>query len=196
MRIEKRMTLALIVLALSLSPASFAHGDDDHGDKKKAVVTDAGMLARTARAGEYEVMLKHPAFEPLHEQAAKIFITSYATNEPVKDAAANLVIAVKGKAPVTVAAKSSARAGEYELTLPPLDSGVYGFSVVVKVGGVEQTASYGAVAVETPKPAAASGNPGAAMNLLFWLLGVLLLSGVGVTSYRVWHRRAILQPES
>lgn len=192
-RVKKVLALGLILLALP--SASSAHEGHEDGAKKAAVAADSGMIARTVRVGDYEVMMKHPALEPLHEHSARLFTTRYASNEPIKEATANLIIAAKGKEPIKVAAKPSARAGEYELTLPPLDSGNYSFSVVVKIGGVEQTASYGAVAIETSKPAAA-GNLTDTRNALLWSLGVLLLTVGGVTSYSVWHRHAILQPES
>lgn len=193
-RVKKVLALGFILLALP--SASSAHEGHDDGAKKPAVTADSGMVARTVRVGDYEVMMKHPALEPLHEHSARLFITRYATNEPVKETTANLVIAAKGKEPLKVAAKPSSRAGEYELTLPPLDSGVYSFSVTVKVGGVEQRADYGAVTIELPKTVAAENNAAGAMKMLLWLLGGLLLSGAGVMSYRVWHHRAILQPES
>lgn len=195
MRVEKQILLALIVLAAALPSVLFAHGGEDHGDKK-AVAAGPGLIARTVRVGDYEVMMKHPTLEPLHEQSARLFITRYATNEPVKEATANLVIAAKGKEPIKVSSKPSARAGEFELTLPPLDSGSYTFSIAVKTGGAEESANYGAVSVETPTPVTVGGNLTDTKNVLLWLLVVLLLAVVGVSSYRVWHRRAILQLES
>ncbi len=196
MLIEVKKVLALGFILLALPSASSAHEGHDNGAKKPAVAADSGMIARTARVGDYEVMIKHPKLEPLHEHSARLFITRYATNEPIKEAAANLIIAAKGKEPIKVAAKPSARAGEYELTLPPLDSGNFSFSVIVKTGGVEQTADYGAVTVETPKTVAGESNLVDTKNVLLWLLSVLSLTVVGMTSYRVWHRHAILQPES
>lgn len=196
MLIRVKKVLALGFILLALPSASSAHEGHDDGTKKAAVAVDSGMIARTARVGDYEAMMKHPALEPLHEHSARLFITLYATNEPVKEATANLVIAAKGKEPIKVAAKPSARAGEYELTLPPLDSGNFSFSVIVKTGGVEQTADYGAVTVEIPKTVAVASNLVDTKNVLLWLLSVLLLTAVSLTGYRTWHRRAILQPES
>ena len=193
-RVRKVLVLGLILL--TLPSAASAHEGHDDGAKKAAVAAEAGMVARTAHVGDYEVMMKHPTLEPLHEHSARLFVTRYATNEPVKEATTNLVIAAKGKEPIKVAAKPSARAGEYELTLPPLDAGNYEFSVVMKIGGSDQTASYGMVAIEAPPPAAAAGVLPDMGNVLRWSLGVLLLTLVGVTSYRAWHRHAILQPES
>lgn len=195
MRIERWAVLVLIGLALALPPVSFAHGDEDHGDKKKAVAAGPGMIARTARVGDYEVMVKHPSLEPLHELAARVFVTRYVTNEPVKDASVTLVIAAKGKEPVKVAAKASAHPGEYEVSLPPLDAGTYNFSAVIAAGGTNETASYGAVAVETPKPMAESGGLVETKNgwLLALTLGLLAL--LSATGFLTWRRRVVLQPQ-
>ncbi len=196
MRVDKMSALVLVIVTLALPPISFAHGDEDHGDKKKAVAAGAGMVARTARVGDYEVLVKHPALEPLHEHPARIFITRYATNEPVKGAAVNLVIAIKGEAPIKVAAKASANSGEYEITLPPLDAGAYNFTAEVEVNGERGTANYGAVAIESPQPKEAGSGRSGSLNELLWPLGVLLMAAIGVMSYRAWHRRAVLLPES
>ena len=192
-----RVTILTLLLSLNLLllPAVFAHGDEDHGDKKKAVAAGPGMIARTARVGDYEVMVKHPVLEPLHEHPVRIFVTRYATNEPVKDAVVSLVIAIKGKEPVKVAAKASSRPGEYEANLPPLDAGTYNLSAVVAAGGANGTASYGAVAVETPQPAAESDGWTEAKNA--WLLAMVLglLALISATGFLAWHRRIVLQPQ-
>ena len=183
-----RVTILTLLLSLNLLllPAVFAHGDEDHGDKKKAVAAGPGMIARTARVGDYEVMVKHPV---------RIFVTRYATNEPVKDAVVSLVIAIKGKEPVKVAAKASSRPGEYEANLPPLDAGTYNLSAVVAAGGANGTASYGAVAVETPQPAAESDGWTEAKNA--WLLAMVLglLALISATGFLAWRRRIVLQPQ-
>lgn len=195
MRFEKRMTLALIVLALALPSPSFAHGDEDHGDKKTAVAAGPGMIARTSRVGDYEVLLKHPVLEPLHEHLARIFVTRYATNEPVKDAVVGLVIAIKGKEPVKVAAKASAVPGEYEANLPSLDAGTYNLSAVIAAGGTNETANYGAVAVETPKSPAESSDWAEAKNAWLLALTLGLLALLSATGFVAWRRRVVLQPQ-
>ncbi|MEP7270888.1 MAG: FixH family protein [Acidobacteriota bacterium] len=193
MRAGKRMMLALIVLGLALPPVSFAHGDEDHGDKKKAVAAGPGMIARTARVGDYEVMVKHPVLEPLHEHAARIFVTRYATNEPIKDAVVSLVIAFKRTEPVKVAAKASARPGEYEANLPPLDAGTYNLSAMIDVGEANWTANYGEVAVERPKPTAESSAWDEAKSA--WLLALGLLMLLSATGFLAWRRRVVRQPQ-
>lgn len=193
MKAERIVGALLISLILALPPAALAHGDDDHG-KKKAVAAGPGMIARTARTGDYEVMLKHPVLEPLHAHAARLFITRYATNEPVKDVAVSLVIAGKGAAPITVTAKPSTRPGEYEVSLPSLDQGSYNLSATVAVGEVNGTVSYGAVAVEESRPPAESGGAANVMGALLWLFGLMVLGLASVTGFIAWHRRAVLQP--
>lgn len=76
-RVKKVMALGFILLALP--SASSAHEGHDNGAKKPAVAADSGMIARTARLGDYEMIMKHPALEPLHEHSAHLFITRYAT---------------------------------------------------------------------------------------------------------------------
>jgi hypothetical protein len=195
MRTE-RLSAALLAFLMLTSPAlTFAHGDDDHGDKKAAVAAGPGMIARTARVGDYEVMVKHPVLEPLHEHPARVFITRYATNEPVKDAVVNLVIAIKGKELVEVLAKAAARLGEYEVTLPPLDAGTYNLSALLVAGEVNGTATYGAVTVEMPKPSAESSGWGEAKSA--WLLALVigLLASLSVAAFLAWRRRVVLQPQ-
>jgi hypothetical protein len=195
MRTE-RLSAALLAFLMLASPALvFAHGDEDHGDKKKAVTAGPGMIARTARAGDYEVMVKHPVLEPLHEHQVRVFITRYATNEPVKDAVVSLMIAAKGKEPIKVAAKASARPGEYAATLPSLDAGTYNFSAVIAAGEANETASYGAVAIETPTPLAESGGWADAKNTWLLALTLALLSLLSATGFFAWRRRVVLQPQ-
>lgn len=195
MRTE-RLSAALLAFLMLASPAlAFAHGDEDHGDKKKAVAAGPGMVARTARVGDYEVMVKHPALEPLHEHPARVFITRYATNEPIKDAVVNLVIAIKGKELIKVLAKAAARPGEYEATLPSLDAGTYNLSAEIAADGANETASYGAVAIETPKPLAESGGGAEAKNAWLLALTLGLLALLSATVFSAWRRRVVLQPQ-
>lgn len=197
MKNNRLFTALLALLMLVFPPAIFAHGDEDHGDKKPAVAAGPGVIARTARAGDFEVLLKHPAFEPLHEHSARIFITRYETNEPVKDATVKLVIAGKGAAPINVTAKQSSRPGEFEVTLPPLDHGSYNLSVEVGVGGTSGTAGYGAVAVEEAKAAAVENeNASGLLSALPWLLWLGAMALASLTGFFFWRRRALLQPEA
>ena len=78
--------MAMMILFVFFTAPIFAHGGEDHGDAKPAVTSNQkGMVARTARAGEFEILLKHSPLEPDTETAAKLFITRFATNEPFAD---------------------------------------------------------------------------------------------------------------
>jgi hypothetical protein len=192
MKIGRLSAALLILLILASSALTFAHGDEDHGDKKTTVAAGPGLIARTAKVGDYEVTVKHPSLEPLHEHPARVFVTRYATNEPVKDAMVNLIIAIKGKELVKVLAKAAARPGEYEATMPPLDVGTYNFSAAISAGGANGTANYGAVVVEMPKPLA--GSRGWAETKNAWLLALVLglLALVSATGFLTWRRRIVL----
>jgi len=195
---HERLSVALLaLLILALAPVIFAHGGEDHGNKKPVAATGTGMIARTARAGDYEVLLKHPALEPLHEHTARIFVTRYDTNEPVKDAAVKLGITSKEGAPVNVNAKPSSRPGEFEIVLPPLDQGSYNLSVDVTVGGTNGTANYGTVTVEEAKATTTeSGNASGMWGALLWSLGLAALATASLKGFLIWHRRAVLQQEA
>jgi len=197
MKNERLSVSMLALLILAFAPAIFAHGDEDHGDKKP-VAAGLGMIARTARAGDYEVMLKHPALEPLHERRARIFITRYDTNEPVKDATVRLVIAGKGAAPINVNAKASAQPGEFEIVLPPLDQGSYNLSADVTAGGTSGTAEFGAIAVEEAKATSAteSGNAFGVWGALLWVSGLAALVVASLQGFLIWRRRAVVQQEA
>jgi hypothetical protein len=187
--------LSLILLLLA-APAIWAHGGEDHGEKKPVVSAGPGVVARTARVGDYEILVKHPALEPLHEHPARVFVTRFATNEPVKDAAVSLTVSGKDKAPITLNAKPSAGPGEYEVSLPSLDEGSYNLSAAVTAGGASGTASFGPLAVETPSAASAAEQVAGARNAVFWALGAGTLLLVGATLFLALRRRAVLQPQS
>lgn len=198
MKHERLSGALLALLILALAPAIFAHGGEDHGDKKPVAATGTGMIARTARAGDYEVLLKHLGLEPLHEHAARIFVTRYDTNEPVKDAAVKLGITSKEGAPVNVNAKPSSRPGEFDIVLPPLDQGSYNLSVDVTGGGTNGTANYGAVTVEEAKAMATTGSENASgvWGALFWSLGITALAVASLKGFFAWRRRVVLQQEA
>ncbi|MGI8467163.1 MAG: hypothetical protein ACR2N3_01800, partial [Pyrinomonadaceae bacterium] len=79
--------LMTIILSVFFIVPVFAHGGvDDEKPAATPVSNQKGMVVRTARAGDFEVLLKHSLLEPDTETAAKLFITRFATNEPFADA--------------------------------------------------------------------------------------------------------------
>ncbi len=180
--------LVILLAALTMMPRSlvFAHGGEDHGDKPApAVATGTGMVTHTARAGDMEVTVKHPALEPDKEVAARVFITHFATNEPV--GGANIVVTLTGEggAPVESAATASATSGMYEVKLPPLPKGQYKLTARVEHDGETQTAQYGALQVAPLPVAAASSVATWARSALIALALILGLGIAGFVVYRV-----------
>ena len=178
--------LALLIGALLLAPAAtvFAHGGEDHGDQKApAVSTGPGMVVHTARAGDLEVVVKHPPVEPDKEIGARVLVTRFETNEPVTDAKVTLALAGEGGAPIVVtAAASAATPGMYEAKLPPLPKGKYTLTASLDAGGKTQQVQYGALQVAPLPVASQSAASSWARTALIGLglLAALVLGGVVV----------------
>lgn len=188
MKHSVRNRLALRAVALTLlvgalfTPAVtvFAHGGEDHGDQKApAVSTGPGMVVHTARAGELEVVVKHPPIEPDKETVARVLVTRFETNEPVGDAKVTLALAVEGSAPVEVtAAPSAATPGMYEAKLPPLPKGKYTLTASLDAAGKAETVAYGAILV-APLPVASAGAAASWARTALIGLGLLAVFGLG-----------------
>lgn len=154
----------------------FAHGGEDHGDQKAPVVSKGtNMIVRVARVGDLEVVIKDPPIEPDKETAARIFITRFATNEPVSGA--KVVVVLQGNAPVEVSVVPSSTAGMYEVKLPPLPQGQYKLLARIEQDGENKTAEYGSLAVvPLPVPLISAVATWARTALL--VLGGLTVLGV------------------
>ncbi len=67
-QMKKKLLPTLIAFSFVLTaPVQFvfAHGGEDHGEKKPATVTPgANMIVHVARAGDFEVVMKHAPVEP------------------------------------------------------------------------------------------------------------------------------------
>ena len=157
-----------------------AHGGEDHGDQKvTAAPAGGGLLARVARAGDYEITLKQPNLEPDKETAARLFVTRYNTNEPI--AKANVVLLMQdADGARESAAKEGATPGLYELKLPPLRSGTVRLSARVGANNATETADFGPVLVAAPPvtaPADGATWARTALLTLGWLTVFGLLAG-------------------
>jgi hypothetical protein len=188
---RKRTTLLamMVMAAIALvAPKStvFAHGGEDHGEKQPpAVFKGTNMVTRVARVGDLEVVIKHPPIEPDKEAAARLFVTHFASNEPV--GGAKIIVTFSGGgSPVEVAAAPNATApGMYDVKLPPLPKGQYKVVARIDHDGNALTADYGAWQV-APLPIAS--NEVASSWARTVLIGLALLVGlavIGVILYRV-----------
>jgi hypothetical protein len=137
--------IGALVAVGGVSPAR-AHGGEDHGDEKPAATqTNASVTVRVARAGDYEITLKHAALEPDKATVALVFVTRFATNEPAQDA--QVVLLLAGANALESNATATETPGIYEAKLPPLPAGDITVRVRISVAGATATAAFGRVTV-------------------------------------------------
>jgi len=183
------LTVLMAILALLISPATgFAHGGEDHGDKKPATVSaGTNMIVHVARAGDFEVVIKHAPIEPDKEMVARVFVSRFATNEPVGGAKAIVTLTSDNGAPVELTATASSTPGMYEVKLPPLPKGEYKLAARIDSNGETKTASLSALQV-APQPVTATATVAAWARTALIVLGLLValsvLGFVGVVIYR------------
>jgi len=179
--------MALLVALVMPGATALAHGGEDHGEKQAPVVsTGTGMVAHTARVGDLEAVIKHTPIEPDKEIAARLFLTHFATNEPVGNAKLVVVLTGDGGVPVeTVATAAVATPGMYEAKLPPLPKGQYKLAARVDHDGKTETAEYGAIGVTPPLVQPNEAVATWARTALIVLAALICLSFVGAIIYRM-----------
>lgn len=170
--------IAMLILSVfSAAPTVFAHGGEDHGDAKPAVVSNQkGMVARTARAGDFEILLKHSPLEPDTETAAKIFITRFATNEPFADAKPSVEITSKDGKTFEASEVKSDAPGSYSFKLPPLPEGTYTVLARLNTAGKTDTATFSSVSVEHAEAATSTGSGSWLRTVLMILTAAVILA--------------------
>lgn len=150
--------LMTIILSVFFIVPVFAHGGvDDEKPAATPVSNQKGMVVRTARAGDFEVLLKHSLLEPDTETAAKLFITRFATNEPFADAKPTVEITTKDGKTFEASEIKSDAPGSFTFNLPPLPEGTYTISARLNVAGKTDTATFSSVSVEHAEAASLAG---------------------------------------
>lgn len=182
---KRRSLAATLLLSLSISLFGIvsqvsAHGGEDHGDAKPAAVSNQkGMVARTARAGDFEVLLKHAELEPDTETAAKLFITRFGTNEAFGEAKPAIEIAGKDGKTFEISEVKSDAPGSYSFKMPPLPEGAYTVLAKLNLGGGSDTATFSSVSVEHPAAESAAGAGSWARTALMVLAALAVLGLLG-----------------
>ncbi len=172
--------MAMGAMSVFFAASIFAHGGEDHGDTKPAVVSNQkGMIARTARAGEFEILLKHSPIEPDAETAAKLFITNFATNEPFADAKPTVEITAKDGRTFEATAIKSDAPGSFSFTLPPLPEGTYTVLAKLNSAGKADTATFSGISVEHPAAESATTSGSWLRTILMVLTGAVVLGLLG-----------------
>ncbi|MBA2341793.1 MAG: hypothetical protein H0V88_15495 [Pyrinomonadaceae bacterium] len=172
--------VALLAALVMASATALAHGGEDHGEKQApAVSTGTGMVAHTARVGDLEIVIKHTPVEPDKETAARLFLTHYATNEPIGGAKLVIVLASESGVPVEVAATAAGTTpGMYEAKLPPLPKGQYKLAARVVHDGKTETAEYGVIGV-APQPVQSIGSVATWARTALIILAAIIGLGLG-----------------
>ena len=183
-----RRVLALLVLFLSSSNIVLAHGGEDHGDQKPKTTSNAkGTVSHSTRLGDLELMIKHPTLEPDVATQAQMFVTNFATNEPIGNVTAAVEIEMSNGAVTTVAVQAGTQPGMYNIKLPALPEGTYVVRASLSYKGKTDTATFSGVRVEPKTLPAESGTIsllGSAGILIVFGFVIALLAGLG---FLVWN---------
>jgi len=141
------------------------------------------MIVRVARVGDLEIVIKDPPIEPDKETAARVFVTRFATNEPVSGA--KVVVVLQGTTPIEVGAVASTTPGMYEVKLPPLPLGQYKLLARIEHDGENETAEYGSLAVAPLPVPLTSAVATWARTALLVLGGLTVLGVLGAFIYKL-----------
>ncbi len=180
------ISFLLLILIVGNAPRVFAHGGEDHGDSAPQATTDSkGTVSRSARLGEYELTLRHPLFEPDTATEGRIFITEFATNAAVTNAATAIEIeSAKGSLTQAVVEKTET-AGIYQVKMPPLAAGTYTIRAKLTYRGETDTATFAGVEVKTASVAMAENEMSVWRTMLISLIFALVLLLFGGLTYLV-----------
>jgi hypothetical protein len=178
---------ALVILLLSGASSVMAHGGEDHGESKPAVTTPNGMVSRTARLGDYEILLKYLLFEPDTPLSGRLFITRFATNEPMGDAVIEAEVESPTGMVTAITVEKTDAAGSYVLKIPALQEGSYTFRTTLRTTGKTDTATFSNVDVGLHETAASSSASSWTQSLLMTILlmvGAVLFAGLIFFAFR------------
>lgn len=188
-RRKKRQLLIVLVWGVTLltpQTKSFAHGGEDHAeDKPPAISSGANMVTRGARVGDLEAVLKHPPIEPDKEISARLFVTHFASNEPVGGAKLVLTFTANGGTQIEATAVPAETKGMYEAKLPPMPQGDYKVAARINRNGEEQTINYGTLQVASSHAVSSDANALWARTALISLAVLVSISLMGAIIYRI-----------
>lgn len=188
---------ALLLVLLAGGPKVAAHGGEDHGDQKpKTETTARGAVVRTTRLGEFELSLKHPPLEPDTAATGRLFLTRYATNEPVDAGAVKLAVESATGAIIEIPYEKGSTPGSYTVQIPALPEGGYTLRATVTAGGATSTATFSDVEVSHKETVAAAGAGSWTQFLLmsaFLLFGVSLFAGLVYLAVKVVRHKPLTE---
>ncbi|MCA1589530.1 MAG: hypothetical protein LC734_03900 [Acidobacteria bacterium] len=172
---------AIVIVLFSGGPNVIAHDGEDHGESKPAVTTPNGMVSRTARLGDLEVLVKYSLLEPDTPLSGRLFITRFATNEPIGDAVVEAEVESPTGMVTAITIEKTDAVGSYVLKIPALQQGSYALRTSLSIPGKTDTATFSGVHVglhdKSPLSSARSWTQTAFMTFLL-IVGSILLAGL------------------
>lgn len=187
MRLKLLVVSSLLVPTLVLILAGnrtnvFAHGGEDHGEQKPATATTNGMITRTVRLGDLELMLKHGSLEPDTATLMRLFITEFATNAPANNVSPAIEIESSNGNVIEAVVEKAETVGTYFVKIPALAEGKYVVRAKITLGGEVDTATFSGVGIghEEAVPPSLAGSSWAQTGLsaLLFLVGFVLFGGL------------------
>lgn len=181
--------LAGLIMFLSAgSTGIFAHGGEE--EAAPTVKTRGTEEVRTVRIDDFEVMLKNPPVEPDTAGTAKIFLTRFATNEPVTNAKVWLTIEGANNQSQDIEGGPTGSPGTFTVKLPPMPQGSARFSIRVEAAGTTDNGSFGNITIARDEADASGGTSatwGWGRIALMTFIFALVLALFGGLLYFVWR---------
>lgn len=135
------MRTLIIALLLYAAPTHLAwtHGDEDHGGPAPAPVPMSAEDSATESASSetFELVIKHTLLSPGKEETLKLFLSDFATNQPVEKA--QIELTAKGAGEAKAAVTESEIHGIYEGKISFPLKGEYQATIHVRSGELEDT---------------------------------------------------------
>lgn len=190
------LLLSFALIVFGSATQIWAHGGEDHGDAKPATTetTAAGAVTRTARLGDFEIMFKHSPLEPDTAAAGRLFITKFATNEPVGDANPSIEIESANGAITAIPVEKNDAVGSYVARIPALPEGTYTVRTKATAGGKINTATFSGVLIAHQEVVAAETGSSwtqTALMILLFLVVLGLFGGLAYFARRVFKNKPI-----
>ncbi len=158
---KRTLGRTLVLAAFVLSPAlAHAHEGEDHGAPKPAATSPGADGRRTAfgQTGEFELLLKFAPPGAGQDASILVFLSDYATNQPIERAAIELEFAASPA--VKVKAEPAGSPGTYH-AVARLPAGTYSVVATIDAGDRADLVEIKGVDLGPPEAAGANAEPGA-----------------------------------
>ncbi len=198
-KLRSLATTLLLSFAMSLFGGAtqvLAHGGEDHGEAKPATATTtAGTVTRSVQLGDFEIMLKHSSLEPDATTTGRLFITKFATNEPVGDANPAVEIESASGTVTEIPIEKTDAVGSYVVKVPALPEGAYTIRTKAAAGGKISTATFSGVEIAHQEATAAEAGSSSwtqtALMAALFLVALALFGGLAYFAVRAFKNKPL-----